>query len=53
MSKTEMKKIREMRALAEKVYLKELKVEEITFESDEDRKWFDYALRGLESDRYQ
>jgi hypothetical protein len=53
MSKNEMKKIREMRGLAEKVFLGKMKKEQITFKSAEDEKWFEYALRGLESDRYQ
>ncbi len=53
MSRKEMKKIREMRALAEKVYLGELKQEDITFKDSEEKKWFEYALRGLQSDRYQ
>ncbi len=53
MSKKEMEKIREMRKLAEKVYLGELKKDEITFKDSEEKEWFNYALRGLESDRYQ
>jgi hypothetical protein len=53
MSKTEIEKSREMRALAEKVYLGELKQEEIKFNDEDEKGWFEYALRGLESDIHQ
>ena len=43
-----MKTIREMRTLAEKVYLNELNKENIKLKSEEEKKWFEYALRGLE-----
>lgn len=48
MRKKEIKTIREMRALAEKVFLNELKFEEINFKTNEEKKWFEYALRGIE-----
>lgn len=53
MSKNEMKTIREMRALAEKVFLGKVKQEEITFKSEDEKGWFEYALKNLESDTYQ
>lgn len=50
---SEMETIQKMRKIAEQVFLGELKEEDVNFKDEEEKSWFDYAMRGLKSDRYQ